>query len=211
MRLVLIAVGFAIAFLIPYLIWGDRFENTFSPERAIDWLRAYGQWAWLAAIALLTADLVLPVPATSVMAALGIGYGTVLGGLIGAAGSFLAGTIAYLACRALGRPAARTLVGEKDLARGEAFFARSGGWAVALSRWMPLLPEVVACLAGLTRMPAGRFFAALACGCIPMALTFAALGHAQADRPAIAILVSAAAPLLLWPIASRLIRIKPPA
>ncbi len=126
---------------------------------------------------LLVSDLVLPVPATGVMAALGVLYGPVRGGLIGAVGSILSGSIAYGLCRLLGRRAAVKLAGEKDLARAEGFFDSAGGWAVALSRWLPVLPEAVACLAGLARMRALSFFIALACGSIPMAFAFAALGH----------------------------------
>jgi uncharacterized membrane protein YdjX (TVP38/TMEM64 family) len=63
---------------------------------------------------------------------------------------------------------------------------------------MPLLPEVVACMAGLARMPWFRFLAALACGSAPMAATYAFLGHAGAKRPALAVAVSALLPFLLW-------------
>lgn len=206
MRLVLIFLALAALLALPFLLWGEAFEGWLAGARATEWLRAQGALAPIAAIALLVADLVLPVPATAVMAALGILYGAALGGLIGAAGSFLAGCAAYGASRALGRRAAVFLAGEKDLARGERFFERAGGWAVALSRWMPVLPEAVACLAGLARMPARRFLLALACGSAPMAFTFAALGAAGASRPALALCVSALAPLALWPLASRLAR-----
>ena len=42
-------------------------------------LRKYESWAWALGIALIWADLVLPVPQTAVIAALGIIYGTLLG------------------------------------------------------------------------------------------------------------------------------------
>ena len=202
MRVGLVFFGIAVVFTIPFLLWGEAFEAAFSAQGSREWLERYGAWAWAAAIGLLMSDLVLPVPSTAVMSALGILYGPVLGGLIGAVGSFLAGTLAYVLCRLLGQRAARRLVGERDLERGRRFFARTGGWAVALSRWLPLLPEIIACLAGLTRMSAGRFFAALACGCLPMALVFAALGTAGVQG----LVVSALVPLALWPLASRMLR-----
>ena len=90
------------------------------------------------------------------------------------------------------------LLGRRDLERGEWLFARIGGWAVALSRWLPLLPEVVACMAGLTRMPARTFFVALACGSVPLGFAFAAIGHAGAERPALTLALSAGLPLVLW-------------
>jgi uncharacterized membrane protein YdjX (TVP38/TMEM64 family) len=206
MRLLLIFVGLAGLLAIPFVIWGDAFDAALSGPEAEAWLARYGDWAWAAAVGLLIADLVLPVPATAVMAALGIVYGPVVGGLIGAAGSFLSGTVAYSACRLIGPRAAERLVGVVGLRRGERWFDRTGGWAVAASRWLPLLPEVVTCLAGLARMPVRRFFVALACGCLPMALTFATVGYTGTDRPVLALALSAALPILLWPVADRVIR-----
>ena len=49
-----------------------------------------------------------------------------LGGLIGAAGSFLAGTLAYGLCRGLGQPAALRLARERAAATGRAGDPSSG-------------------------------------------------------------------------------------
>ena len=67
-----------------------------------------------------------------------------------------------------------------------------------LSRWLPLAPEVVACMAGLTRMPARGFHLALACGSIPLGFVFAAVGHAGVSRPLLAIALTALLPPALW-------------
>jgi uncharacterized membrane protein YdjX (TVP38/TMEM64 family) len=199
-------VGLALVLLIPFWFWGDDFAARFSREGTREWLQGFGSWAWAAALLLLVLDIVLPVPATALMAALGYAYGTLLGGAIGAAGSFLSGTVAYLACRSFGRRMAERIVGAKDLQRGEKFFERSGGWAVALSRWLPLLPEVISCMAGLTRMPARHFFVALACGALPMAYAFAAVGALGAGSPTLSLTLSAVLPCVLWPIARQLLR-----
>jgi uncharacterized membrane protein YdjX (TVP38/TMEM64 family) len=134
-------------------------------------------------------DLVLPIPATAVMAALGFVYGPVAGGLIATSGSFLSGALGYLLCRWFGRPVAVRLLGPKDLLEGEQLFARVGGWLVVLSRWLPVFPEVIACMAGLSRMPPLAFFAALACGSAPLGFVFAMV---------LAIALSAGLPPLLW-------------
>jgi uncharacterized membrane protein YdjX (TVP38/TMEM64 family) len=198
MRIFLVFLILALLFGVPFLIWGDVFESRFAGDEAVEWLRAYGALAWAVAVLFLMADLVLPIPATLIMAALGILYGPWWGGLIGTAGSVLSGLLAYQICLMLGRGAARRIAGDRDLLRTEAFFARSGGWAVVLSRWLPLLPEVVACMAGLARMPFPRFAIALVCGSLPMAFVYALLGHLGSDRPLLALLVSAALPLMLW-------------
>ncbi len=190
----------AFAVMIPFLMAGDAFEKWFSFAGTQEWLAAYGwRWGWLAAVLLLSADLVLPVPATGVMSGLGYVYGFWLGGAVAAAGSFLSGSLAFWLCRKWGSRISGRLLGEKDRERGARLFAGgAGGWLVVLSRWMPLLPEVVACMAGLTQMPAGRFLISLACGCVPMGFVFAAIGAAGTERPGLAILLSAVIPAVLY-------------
>ncbi len=196
MRLIGIFVGLGILFLIPFLIWGQAWQWT--AEGAVQWLMNYGRWAWAVALGLLAADLFLPLPATAVMAALGYVYGPITGGIIGGIGSSASGCLAYGICRALGRNAAVKLVGQEDLIKGENLFARFGGWLVTLSRWLPLFPEVVACMAGLTRMPGHLFLVAIVCGSFPMAFTFAFVGHAGVRHPLFAISLSAVVPPILW-------------
>jgi uncharacterized membrane protein YdjX (TVP38/TMEM64 family) len=198
MRLLWIFIALALLVLMPFLIWGQGFERAFSQAGAIAWLRAYGGWAWAAGLVLLMLDLVLPIPATAVMAALGYIYGPLQGGLIAAAGSILSGALGYGLCRLLGRGAARRVLGARNLERGERLFARVGGWLVVLSRWLPVFPEVIACMAGLTRMRAGTYFIALACGSLPLGFAFAAVGHAGVEHPVLAIGLSAILPPLLW-------------
>jgi uncharacterized membrane protein YdjX (TVP38/TMEM64 family) len=198
LRLLGLFLLLALIVLVPFVIWGSGFEQSFTPEGAAAWLTGYGQWASIAGILLLMSDLVLPIPATAVMAALGFVYGPVAGGLIATLGSFLSGALGYLLCRGFGRPVAVRLLGPKGLMEGEQLFARVGGWLVVLSRWLPVFPEVIACMAGLSRMPPVRFFAALACGSVPLGFGFATIGHAGVDDPVLAIALSAVLPPLLW-------------
>ena len=203
MRLFWLFLALACIVLVTFAIWGDAFENQFTIEGSLAWLRSHGQWAWLAAIALLAGDLLLPVPSTVVFTALGILYGPWLGGLIGAVGFASGGAVAYAVCRSFGEKAALRLLGERDYLRGRQLFEKSGGWIVVLSRWLPILPEVISCIAGLTRMPIGKFVAALLCGSCPIAFAFAALGHAGKDQPLLALAASAIVAPLLWLATSR--------
>jgi len=88
-RLFLIFLALALLVLIPFAIWGEGLERLFSLEQSIVWLGDYGQWAWAAGMLVLASDLLLPIPATAVMAALGYVYGPLWGGLISTAGGFL--------------------------------------------------------------------------------------------------------------------------
>jgi uncharacterized membrane protein YdjX (TVP38/TMEM64 family) len=67
--------------IIPFMIWGDALETTFSVQGARAWMAGYGAGAGVAGIGLLVADILLPIPSTLVMSALGLTYGPVVGGL----------------------------------------------------------------------------------------------------------------------------------
>ena len=190
----------------PFLIWGASLEEAFSVESAITWLTAFERWAWAAAIGLFLLDFLLPIPATAVMSALGYIYGPLWGGLIGGGGSFVSGLAAYGLCRWLGPKAAERLLGERDYQRGRKLFAGAGGWIIVISRWLPLLPEVVACMAGLTRMPIGKLVLAMACGSLPLGFAFAYIGHTGSAHPLLAIGLSAGIPPILWFFARHLLR-----
>lgn len=198
-RLFLLFFILALLVIIPFLIWGESMEASMSMENTVTTLRESGRWAWAAGIGLLWIDLFLPVLGTVVMSALGLIYGPVPGAFLSLAGSMGAGLIAYGLSRLLGRRAAVWVVGEKGLEEGERLFrGEAGGWLVALSRWMPILPEVMACMAGLARMPFPRFFLALLAGSAPLCLVFSWIGAQGEDSPGWTLLVSAGLPPVLW-------------
>ncbi|MCB9853478.1 MAG: TVP38/TMEM64 family protein [Phycisphaerales bacterium] len=206
MRLFVVIIALTVLFTAPLLFFGDTFDVALSGDEAVARLRGYGDWAWIVGIGLIVADLVLPIPATAVMAALGIIYGPVIGGVLSGVASFLAGAIAYLATRMIGHRAAVFIVGERDLARTEKFFDRAGGYAVAFSRPLPILPEVTACLAGLAAMRRRVFFVALGIGSFVTGFAYAWVGHAGASNPGMAMLIGAVIPVAIWPIARRMLK-----
>jgi uncharacterized membrane protein YdjX (TVP38/TMEM64 family) len=201
MRLLITAIVLSLVFCVPFLFWGEDLARGIGGDSVADWIRGWGGWGWLAVIVLLALDLVLPIPATPVMSASGFVYGIFLGGLLNATGSYLAGLTGYGVCRLFGRGAAVRLVGEEQLSGYETRFQRHGAWLVAASRWVPLLPEVITCLAGLARMRFRTFAVALACGTVPTAFAFAAIGVVGKAGPREAFILSALVPLLLWAVA----------
>ena len=187
----------------PWLIWGEAFERSFSLAGTLTWLRELGPWAAAAGVGLLVADIALPIPSTIVMSALGATYGFGVGGLLAIVGSMLAGLTAYGLARWAGRPAAIWIAGEDSLVRTEELFTRGGAWLVLTSRWLPILPEAVACLAGLARMPFRTFFWALTVGSVPLGLTFAWVGTLTEDREGLALALSAGLPIGAWLLSQR--------
>ena len=200
LKILAIAVVLAALFAAPFALWGDWFKTVFSRDECVEWFRSVRHVAWLIAIGLLIADLLLPVPATGVMAALGVVYGMWMGAAVGAAGSVLAALLGYGLARLAGRSGSRWIADEGEVRRFRAFFDRWGGAGVIVSRVLPILPEVMSILAGLAPMRFGRFLGALLLGTIPVAILFAGLGSASAEAPWYGIGAAVLLPLILWPV-----------
>lgn len=198
LKFLVIILFLAAVVAAPFFLIGDSFDTFFANGGIVSLLREYGGFAWLVAIGLLIGDLALPVPTTAVIAALGMIYGPVIGGCIAGFGSVVSGLIGYGLCRQFGRPLAIWLSGEDGLVRGETIFNDMGGWIVAMSRWLPVLSEIVACVAGLSRMSFRVFILALLCGSVPLGFVFAAIGDMGADSPMMTLILSAVLPICLW-------------
>ena len=112
-------------------------------------LREYGRWAWAFGIALVWADLVLPIPQTSVIAALGMIYGTLLGGLLGSFGLITSGLLGYGLMFTAARRLVQRFARPQSLSRMQGLFDRSGAWAIVLTRSLPYsMPEGLVLVAG---------------------------------------------------------------
>jgi uncharacterized membrane protein YdjX (TVP38/TMEM64 family) len=183
-----------------------------TPQEANDallTLRKYESWAWALGIVLIWADVVLPVPQAAVIAALGILYGTLLGGLLGSLGLITGGILGYALMFTSARRFVNRVVRGQSLHKMEALFDRSGAWAIVLTRSLPYsIPEAIVFLAGLAGMPMGKFTMALTVGSVPIAFAFAAIGAGWADQPILALIVSYVLPILLLPIALYVIRMR---
>jgi uncharacterized membrane protein YdjX (TVP38/TMEM64 family) len=195
-------MGFSLCILLIWMIWGGHWSQWTDVKVVGQALQGYGVSAGLAGVVLLVLDLVLPVPGTVVMSALGFLYGTLLGAVLGFVGSFIAGMIGYGIGRLFTEKTARWFLGEKDFVRGKALFSQGGGWVIALSRAVPILPEALAVTAGLLRMPVAAFVLSLTCGSLPMAVLFAWIGATGHDRPLLTLVLSFAVPAVLWSLAS---------
>jgi uncharacterized membrane protein YdjX (TVP38/TMEM64 family) len=199
MRTVFCFLGFVFFGLILFFILGDALV-----DRA--WLSSLGEWTWIAAVGLMITDIFVPIPNTLIITLMGQIYGPILGGLIGTLGTFSAGVIAYGLTRMLGKRFASWLLGaERETA--EKFFKRNGAFAVACSRWLPLLPEAISCLAGLARMPFGKYCLALLCGAVPMCFAYSALALVS-ENEIIPLIISILLPVPVWWVAARLLYLR---
>lgn len=181
-----------------------------TPEEAnaaVLTLSEYENWAWAIGIVLIWADVVLPVPQTAVIVALGIIYGSLLGGLLGSLGLITGGLLGYALMRTSARRIVQRFVRPRSLQKMKSLFDQRGAWAIVLTRSFPYsVSEIMVFLAGLAGMPMGKFIAALTIGSVPIAFAFAAIGAGWADQPILALVVSYVLPILLLPIVLYLMR-----
>lgn len=198
-KILAIAIVLALLFASAYGLFGAYFETLLDPQRCARWFAETRGFAWAIAIFLLVFDLLLPIPATGIMAALGSVYGVWWGGVISVIGSAGSGVLGFILARYGGRRLLESLASEEERGRFADFFERWGGYAIIISRALPILPEVLSILAGLATMGFSRFLAALLLGAIPVSFLFATIGSISQAAPVYGLLLAVFLPLLIWP------------
>ena len=133
----------------------------------------------VAVIGLLLVDIVLPVPSSVVMAVSGRLLGFALGGTVSFIGAMAAAWLGYYACYFGGRRAFQRMIGEADTEKVKAWFEKYGVYAIVLSRSVPMLTEVLSCLAGLTRVSQRTFAIAAILGTLPVCFVYSYFGSAD--------------------------------
>lgn len=116
------------------------------------------KWIAFILILLLFADLFIAIPTLSVILLGGFFLGPVTASLSAITGLLLAGVVGYTINRNYGDFLLKRLV-KSEAQRSEAInaFSRHGYYIILLSRAIPILPEVSACLSGLTKIPFWKF------------------------------------------------------
>lgn len=134
-----------------------------------------GVLAAVAGVALLIADVFLPVPSSVIMIAHGALFGVWTGTALSLLGSVGATLFGFWVGRRGGRALER-LVSHEEKIKADALLARYGSLAILVSRPLPLLAETVAILAGASAMGWGKAALAGFLGCVPMAALYAFTG-----------------------------------
>lgn len=199
-QLLLIAAVLAVP-IVPFLFFGEALEG-----RITGWLDSElsPRTVAIAVVGLLSSDILLPVPSSVV----GTLAGRVLGfwGGTGASwcGMTVGAVIAFWLVRVFGRPVARWLSSDEELARTDALATRWGTLVLVLARPIPVLAEASVLLMGTTRLAWWQFLIAVGLSNFGIAAAYAALGDGV--QLPIAIAASIALPLLaatlarwLWP------------
>jgi uncharacterized membrane protein YdjX (TVP38/TMEM64 family) len=132
-------------------------------------------------IALLAADIVLPVPSSLVSTMCGTLLGFWSGLLVSWCGMTMGCLLGYVLGARAGRPAAAHLIGMAELERVEHAAERYGHWVLILFRAVPVLAEVSVVFAGISHIRAGRFITVTASSNLGISLVYAGIGSAAAD------------------------------
>ncbi len=200
--ILLIAVALAVP-IVPFLVFGESAES--KTARWLNFSDSRGAAAVLV-IGLLAGDIVLPVPSSIVSTFAGKALGFWLGTAASWCGMTIGASAAYWLVRWFGRPLARRLSSEEELARMDALAARHGILILILARPIPVLAEASVLVIGTMRIGWWRFFAAIGLSNLGIAAAYAALGDrvelpiAMAAAIAVPVVVAIAA-RWLWPSA----------
>ncbi|MFZ4767701.1 MAG: hypothetical protein ACOYMN_22360, partial [Roseimicrobium sp.] len=82
-RLWVLLVVILASIIIPFILLGSWIDSALNLRSVADGLAKLGPWGWLGGLALLVSDLILPIPSTVIISALGLAYGWAVGGLLG--------------------------------------------------------------------------------------------------------------------------------
>jgi len=148
------------------------------------WMKSGGVLAASLGVALLVADVLLPVPSSLIMVAHGALFGVVWGTLLSLAGSLGAALFGFAIGRRGGRLMER-LVSEKERTRAAELLQRWGVLAILVTRPVPVVAETVAIIAGTMTGTASLRWRQVAIGALagslPPALLYALTGAAVAN------------------------------
>lgn len=193
-----LAVGFATTFLLlnaTGVVTVAKIETWLLIAKNADPL-------WVAPVIalLLFVDLVISVPTLATVTLSGYFLGPVVGAIAGITGLLMAGLGGYAVSHRYGDLLLKAIV-KDELKRAEAIstFQEHGAVVILLSRASPILPEVSACMAGMSRMPMGKFLVLWLASSVPYAVIAAYAGSISSlDNPKPAIFAAVGLMSFLW-------------
>lgn len=140
-------------------------------------LRKAGPLAGVIGVALLIADVVLPVPSSVIMIAHGAIFGVWIGSLLSLIGS-VGCSLAGFAMGRAGRETVRRFVTDEEYARASRLLDRWGMAGIVATRPVPILAEVMSIIAGTTpSMSWWQITISSIAGSLPPAIAYAVAGH----------------------------------
>ena len=149
-----------------------------------DYLLQFGAWAPVVSVGLMVAQvIVVGIPATIVLFANGVAFGTSGGAAVNIAGRMLGAIVAFAIARMLGKGAVEKLTGKiSHTQKFEAWMERWGGWAVFATRAIPGMPsDILSYVAGFTKVSWKTYIIATFFGFLPQSILYAWVGAEATD------------------------------
>lgn len=149
---------------------------------------------------LLFADLFIAVPTLTICILSGYFLGWLIGGLASTAGMMLAGIVGYWICWTIGpKLLMKIYKDQKKLAEMQNIFSEHSTSVILVCRAMPILPEIVSCMAGVNKMSFVRFIVYYSISTIPYAFIATYAGSKSSlTNPTPAIFTAIGISLTLW-------------
>ncbi len=196
--IVMMASFFALTFILV------KMTGILSIEQIKDWLlqakELSSYYVGIIVILLLFSDLFIAIPTLTVITLSGYFLGFQNGAIASFIGLILAGITGYGLSAVFGENIFKFLL-KKEKARQEAktTFRQHSFIMILLSRAMPILPEVTACLAGMTKMKFSKFILAWSMSTIPYVLIISYAGSVSSfENPKPAIFTAIGVLATLW-------------
>lgn len=155
-------------------------------------------------ITLLAIDLFLPIPSSIIMVLSGVVLGTFWGAIASFIGAILSAIIGFGLCRRLGQKAFDRFIGTEDTENIKKWFNDYGLLAIIISRPVPMLTEILSCLAGLSHIKFLPFIIASTLGTLPICFIYSYAGSSGKDATTFAVLIALVIPALGWIITKKI-------
>lgn len=151
-------------------------------------------------IVLLLIDLLISVPTLALTILSGFFLGATLGAVATISGLIISGSVGYwLSYRFGDKYLNFVLRNPEEKASAQQSFKQHGSTIIFLSRAVPMLPEISACMAGVTKMPYRKFLLFWLVSCVPYCLIASYAGSISTlDNPTPAILAATGLLVTLW-------------
>ncbi|HET7435691.1 MAG TPA: VTT domain-containing protein [Thermoanaerobaculia bacterium] len=168
-----LALGIAVAILLIFFAANAAHVEILTDASRV--MRAAKPVAAIAGVALLIADVFLPVPSIPIMVANGALFGIAGGTALSMLGTIGATLVGFAVGRA-GNDAIKRFVTPREHARAGALLERWGVIAIVISRPIPIVAETVAILAGSSPVTWMQAFVASVAGSIVPCVAYAWAG-----------------------------------
>ena len=200
-RILWLIVGVA-AFVILSKVLIENVLGISLDAAAGRWIGEAGAGSAATLVALLAADLFLPIPSSLVMVLSGAAFGVAGGSLLSLVGSIGGEWLGFELARRYGTRWSRRVAGDDELERMRSVMARHGAVAVLVTRALPVVMETMSVVAGLSNMSRRSFLLSSLAGTLPVAVVYAYAGAVSREMssivPGVVILIAVAGAAAVW-------------